>query len=292
MRPGECRKQSQPLAEALLHFPHQSVVGRVPHGQLTRDAGVIRKGPATSHRGCGRTVRQVVVETHHLPVRAVSRITERHQNRMRNFALQIEEPLLRVLVGHAGRLHVNADRCRTRDRCGGQLHNREATLLAMLIDLAKKFEDYGVEAVNYTDIGRDGMMTGINIDATGSWRKALSRPGHCVGRPVQHGGHRGAVRGRKAKASKGVICGRSIYTGALDFTAAQAPATSCPEQKIRPLQAPRAPAPSRAATHATPPWRPASGWARRGRPGCGPARHSPCAAATRCTRRNDAKLPT
>ncbi|HMM73055.1 MAG TPA: 1-(5-phosphoribosyl)-5-[(5-phosphoribosylamino)methylideneamino] imidazole-4-carboxamide isomerase, partial [Rhodocyclaceae bacterium] len=35
-----------------------------------------------------------------------------------------------------------------------------------VIDLAKKFEDYGVEAVLYTDIGRDGMLTGVNIDAT------------------------------------------------------------------------------------------------------------------------------
>jgi phosphoribosylformimino-5-aminoimidazole carboxamide ribotide isomerase len=35
-----------------------------------------------------------------------------------------------------------------------------------VVDLAKKFEDYGVEGVIYTDIGRDGMLTGINIDAT------------------------------------------------------------------------------------------------------------------------------
>ena len=35
-----------------------------------------------------------------------------------------------------------------------------------VIDLAKKFEDYGVEAVIYTDIGRDGMLTGVNIEAT------------------------------------------------------------------------------------------------------------------------------
>src|SRR5213595_3208727 len=33
-------------------------------------------------------------------------------------------------------------------------------------DLARKYEDYGVEAIIYTDIGRDGMLQGINIDAT------------------------------------------------------------------------------------------------------------------------------
>ena len=35
-----------------------------------------------------------------------------------------------------------------------------------VVDLAKKFEDYGVEAIIYTDIGRDGMMSGVNIEAT------------------------------------------------------------------------------------------------------------------------------
>ena len=35
-----------------------------------------------------------------------------------------------------------------------------------VIDLAKKFQDYGVEAIIYTDIGRDGMLTGVNIEAT------------------------------------------------------------------------------------------------------------------------------
>jgi phosphoribosylformimino-5-aminoimidazole carboxamide ribotide isomerase len=45
-----------------------------------------------------------------------------------------------------------------------------------VVDLAKKFEDYGVEAVIYTDIGRDGMLTGINIDATVKLAQALSIP--------------------------------------------------------------------------------------------------------------------
>src|SRR5436190_1892946 len=35
-----------------------------------------------------------------------------------------------------------------------------------VVDLAKKFQDYGVEAIIYTDIGRDGMLTGVNVDAT------------------------------------------------------------------------------------------------------------------------------
>ncbi len=89
-----------------------------------------------------------------------------------------------------------------------------------VVDLAQKFEDYGVEAVIYTDIGRDGMLTGINIDATVKLAQALSIP------VIASGGLAGmpdieklcAVEG---EGVEGVICGRSIYTGALDFALAQ-----------------------------------------------------------------------
>ena len=45
-----------------------------------------------------------------------------------------------------------------------------------VVDLAKKFEDYGVESIIYTDIGRDGMLSGINIDATVRLAQALTIP--------------------------------------------------------------------------------------------------------------------
>src|SRR5512134_4022839 len=45
-----------------------------------------------------------------------------------------------------------------------------------VLDLAKKFQDYGVEAIIYTDIGRDGMLTGVNISATVTLARALSVP--------------------------------------------------------------------------------------------------------------------
>ena len=45
-----------------------------------------------------------------------------------------------------------------------------------VIDLAKKFEDYGAEAVIYTDIGRDGMLNGVNIEATVKLAQSLSMP--------------------------------------------------------------------------------------------------------------------
>jgi phosphoribosylformimino-5-aminoimidazole carboxamide ribotide isomerase len=90
-----------------------------------------------------------------------------------------------------------------------------------VVDLALKFQDYGVEGVIYTDIGRDGMLTGINIDATVKLAQALTIP------VFASGGLAGIADIEKLCAVEdegveGVICGRSIYTGALDFTKAQA----------------------------------------------------------------------
>jgi phosphoribosylformimino-5-aminoimidazole carboxamide ribotide isomerase len=90
-----------------------------------------------------------------------------------------------------------------------------------VVDLAKKFEDYGVEGVIYTDIGRDGMLSGINIEATVRLAKALAVP------VIASGGLSSMVDIERLCAVEhegieGVICGRSIYSGELDFAAAQA----------------------------------------------------------------------
>ena len=89
-----------------------------------------------------------------------------------------------------------------------------------VVDLAKKFEDYGVEGVIYTDIGRDGMLTGINIEATVKLAQALTIPVIASGglSDIADIERLCAVEG---EGVEGVICGRSIYSGALDFAAAQ-----------------------------------------------------------------------
>jgi phosphoribosylformimino-5-aminoimidazole carboxamide ribotide isomerase len=89
-----------------------------------------------------------------------------------------------------------------------------------VVDLALKFQDYGVEGVIYTDIGRDGMLTGVNIESTVKLAQALTIP------VFASGGLAGIADIEKLCAVEdegieGVICGRSIYTGALDFTKAQ-----------------------------------------------------------------------
>ena len=88
-----------------------------------------------------------------------------------------------------------------------------------VVDLAKRFQDYGVEAVIYTDIGRDGMMTGVNIEATVRLAQALSVP------VIASGGLTSLddVRALLAVENEGItgcITGRAIYEGKLDFAAA------------------------------------------------------------------------
>lgn len=89
-----------------------------------------------------------------------------------------------------------------------------------VIDLAKKFEGYGVEAIIYTDIGRDGMLNGLNIEATEKLAEALTIP------VIASGGVTNLedIKNLCSIAYSGVsgaITGRAIYEGTLDFKAAQ-----------------------------------------------------------------------
>jgi phosphoribosylformimino-5-aminoimidazole carboxamide ribotide isomerase len=89
-----------------------------------------------------------------------------------------------------------------------------------VVDLAKKFEDYGVESIIYTDIGRDGMLTGINIDATVALARHLTVP------VIASGGlsNLDDVKALCAVEAEGItaaITGRAVYQGTLDFVEAQ-----------------------------------------------------------------------
>ena len=90
-----------------------------------------------------------------------------------------------------------------------------------VVDMAKKFEDWGVESIIYTDIGRDGMLSGINIEATVKLAQALTIP------VIASGGLSNMcdieqLCAVESEGVEGVICGRAIYSGDLDFAAAQA----------------------------------------------------------------------
>jgi phosphoribosylformimino-5-aminoimidazole carboxamide ribotide isomerase len=89
-----------------------------------------------------------------------------------------------------------------------------------VIDLAKKFEDYGCEAIVYTDIGRDGMMGGINIEATVKLAQSMTIPVIASG-GVHNIKDVEALCAVQDEGIEGVICGRSIYEGTLDLRSAQ-----------------------------------------------------------------------
>ena len=89
-----------------------------------------------------------------------------------------------------------------------------------VIDLGKKFEDYGVEGIIYTDIGRDGMLSGINIEATVKLAQALTIPVIASG-GLSNMADIEALCDVESEGVEGVICGRAIYSGDLDFQKAQ-----------------------------------------------------------------------
>ena len=89
-----------------------------------------------------------------------------------------------------------------------------------VVDLARRFEGDGVSAIVYTDIGRDGMMTGPNVAATRALAEAIKIP------VIASGGITDLddIRALCAVAASGItaaITGRAIYEGTLDFAAGQ-----------------------------------------------------------------------
>lgn len=87
-------------------------------------------------------------------------------------------------------------------------------------DLARRFESDGVAAIVYTDIARDGMMQGVNVQATVAMAQASSIP------VIASGGitNMDDIRGLLAVSSAGIcgaITGRAIYEGTLDVAEAQ-----------------------------------------------------------------------
>jgi phosphoribosylformimino-5-aminoimidazole carboxamide ribotide isomerase len=89
-----------------------------------------------------------------------------------------------------------------------------------VVDLAKKFQDYGVEAVIYTDIGRDGMLTGVNIEATVALARELTVPVIASGGITDLEDVKALCR-VEAEGISGAITGRAVYQGTLDFAEAQ-----------------------------------------------------------------------
>ncbi len=90
-----------------------------------------------------------------------------------------------------------------------------------VVELAKKYESFGVESIIYTDIGRDGMMGGVNVEATVKLARAVKVPVIASG-GVHNIKDVEALCEVQGEGIEGVICGRSIYEGTLNLEEAQA----------------------------------------------------------------------
>ncbi|MDG5746740.1 1-(5-phosphoribosyl)-5-[(5-phosphoribosylamino)methylideneamino]imidazole-4-carboxamide isomerase [Qipengyuania sp. XHP0207] len=90
-----------------------------------------------------------------------------------------------------------------------------------VVDLARRFEDAGVAALLFTDIGRDGLLKGVNIDATVELARQVAIP------VIASGGVAGiediaALKPHAENGIEGVITGRALYDGRLDLAEALA----------------------------------------------------------------------
>jgi phosphoribosylformimino-5-aminoimidazole carboxamide ribotide isomerase len=84
------------------------------------------------------------------------------------------------------------------------------------LDLARRFEDAGVAAIIYTDIERDGLLKGVNVEATAALAEAINIP------VIASGGIGSlddllAVKAKESSGIQGVICGRALYDGRVEL---------------------------------------------------------------------------
>ena len=127
-------------------------------------------------------------------------------------ALRDPELVKQAAGKYPDRIVVGIDALEGRVAVEGWLEASETTA----IDLGKRFEDAGVAAIVYTDIARDGMLTGPNIDATVSLAESVGIPVIVSGGVATNDDIVRAAKIRD-KGICGVIVGRAIYTGGVDL---------------------------------------------------------------------------
>jgi len=91
----------------------------------------------------------------------------------------------------------------------------------MALDIARRFEDAGVAAIVYTDIARDGLLKGLNLEATIALADAVAIPVIASGGLASLDDVRALIAPRARKLA-GAIAGRALYDGRLDAAAALA----------------------------------------------------------------------
>jgi phosphoribosylformimino-5-aminoimidazole carboxamide ribotide isomerase len=112
---------------------------------------------------------------------------------------------------HPGRVAVGLDAREGRVAVEGWTQTSDLSSL----DIAKRFEDAGVAAIIYTDVARDGMLEGLNLDATIALAETVSIPVIASGGLASLDDIRALLKPR-AKKLAGAIAGRALYDGRLD----------------------------------------------------------------------------
>ncbi|MBK7949583.1 MAG: 1-(5-phosphoribosyl)-5-[(5-phosphoribosylamino)methylideneamino]imidazole-4-carboxamide isomerase [Deltaproteobacteria bacterium] len=130
-------------------------------------------------------------------------------------ALRDPELVKRAAAKHPGRIVVGIDARDGRVAVEGWTEGSEI----LAVDLGRRFEDAGVAAIVYTDIARDGMLTGPNLEATARLASALSIPVIVSGGVATSADVVASARLRDENIC-GVIVGRAIYTGGVDLASA------------------------------------------------------------------------
>jgi phosphoribosylformimino-5-aminoimidazole carboxamide ribotide isomerase len=178
-------------------------------------------GAFTGHPVNARAV-EGILENAPLPVQLGGGIRDRA-----TIAGWLEKGVARVIIGTAavrdpdlvrraardwpGRIAVGLDARDGRVAVQGWAETSDLSVL----EIARRFEDAGVAAIIYTDISRDGLLKGLNLDATVSLADAVSIPVIASGGLASMDDIRGLLEPR-AKKLAGAIAGRALYDGRLD----------------------------------------------------------------------------
>jgi phosphoribosylformimino-5-aminoimidazole carboxamide ribotide isomerase len=163
-----------------------------------------------------------ILETTSIPVQLGGGVRD-----MATIEAWLEKGVTRVIIGTAavrnpalvreaaktfpGRVAVGLDARDGKVAVEGWAETSELTVL----DIARRFEDAGVAAIVYTDIARDGLLKGLNLDATIALAEAISIPVVASGGLASLEDIRAMLEPRAAKL-EGAIAGRALYDGRLD----------------------------------------------------------------------------
>jgi phosphoribosylformimino-5-aminoimidazole carboxamide ribotide isomerase len=176
--------------------------GRPCHGESVKRI-VERAGPVPVQLGGGIRSLDAVQEALDLGVQRVV---------LGTVALREPELVREAARRHPGRIVVGIDAADGRVAVEGWLETSETSAA----ELARRFEEAGVAAIVHTDIARDGMLQGPNLDATVEVADAVSVPVIVSGGVASEQDVRDAA-GYAAHGIAGVIVGRALYTGAVDL---------------------------------------------------------------------------